>query len=299
MNEQIFRGIIPAMATPFGANEVLDLERLQELLADYLACGVHGISVAGSQGEFFALEQDEHIKLLEVTVKAVAGKVPVYAGTGGVTTRDSIRITAAAEGLGADLALLITPYFVQPSQDELVEHYVAVAKSTKLPVLLYNNPPRTAVNILPSTLERCMKAAPNIIGIKDSSGDVTQSIEYVLQTGGLLYSGRDTIALSLLLHGASGAISPAANVFPRLMIRLYETFCSGEIKEAQRISNILAPLRAAWALGSFPVVIKEAMRMVGRGAGLTRRPILELAREKRATLERVVAAIQAEEVKVS
>lgn len=299
ISDKTLRGAIPAMATPFTASEELDLPRLRTLLADYLTCGVHGISTAGSQGEFFALDHDEHIRLLETTVEVVAGEVPIYAGTGAVTTRESIRLTKAAEAMGVDVALLITPYFAQPSQDELVEHFVAVARATKLPVLLYNNPPRTAVNILPETLERCMKAAPNVIGVKDSSGDVTQSIEYVLKTGGLLYSGRDTIALSLLQHGASGAISPAANVFPRLMVRLYESFSAGDAAEALRISNLLAPLRAAWALGSFPVVIKEAMAIAGRDAGPTRRPIMGLASEKKAILEKVVAAIQPDEVKLA
>src|SRR5581483_1803004 len=139
---------------------------------------------------------------------------------GAVTTRKSIRLTQAAEAIGVDLALVITPYFAQPSQDELVEHYAAIARATRLPVMLYNNPPRTSVNVLPATLARCMQAADNIVGIKDSSGDVTQAVEYLLLTGrrALLFSGRDTVALALLMHGGHGTISPAANVFPSLMV---------------------------------------------------------------------------------
>jgi len=216
-----------------------------------------------------------------------------------VTTRDAIRLTRAAEEAGADLALVITPYFVQPSQDELVDHYQAVARATRLPVMLYNNPPRTSVNVLPGTLARCMQAT-NVVGIKDSSGDVTQSVEYLLQAPrpALLFSGRDTVALAMMMHGAQGTISPAANVFPRLMVRLYEALRGGDLAEARRISDIFAPLRAAWALGSFPVVIKEAMALVDHSAGPARAPIAPLPHARRASLQEVVQRILAEEVRV-
>jgi 4-hydroxy-tetrahydrodipicolinate synthase len=297
MNNKKFHGVVPAMATPFTADERIDEGRLRELLAWYIGCGVHGISIAGSQGEFFSLDEAEHIKLLELTVETVNGRVPVYAGSGGVTTRKAVRLTQAAESIGANLALIITPYFAQPTQDELVEHYTAVAKAVRLPVMLYNNPPRTSVNVLPPTLARCMQVAENIVGIKDSSGDVTQSVEYLVLTDGrsLLFSGRDTVALSLFVHGGHGTISPAANVFPKLMVRLYDAFRAGDLAEARRISDVFAPLRAAWAWGSFPVVIKEAMTLVGRGAGPARRPIMPLSDKKRADLEVVVGRIMAEE----
>jgi 4-hydroxy-tetrahydrodipicolinate synthase len=140
-----------------------------------------------------------------------------------------------------------------------------------------------------------MSEASNIVGIKDSSGDVTQSIEYKLISDrrSLLFSGRDTIALSLFMHGAEGTISPAANVFPKLVIKLYDAFRRGDLAIANRISDILAPLREAWAWGSFPVVIKEAMALVGRNAGETRRPIHPLSRERKADLTRVIAKIEA------
>lgn len=235
------------------------------------------------------------MRLIELAVERIDGRVPLYAGTGRITTRETIRVTKAAEAMGADLSLVITPFFVQPSQSELVEHYVAVAKQTKLPVMLYNNPPRTSTNVLPSTLQRCMSEASNIVGIKDSSGDVTQSIEYKLISDrrSLLFSGRDTIALSLFMHGAEGTISPAANVFPKLVIKLYDAFRRGDLAIATRISDILAPLREAWAWGSFPVVIKEAMALVGRSAGETRRPIHPLSPERKVDLTRVIAKIEA------
>jgi len=287
-----FRGVVPAMATPFTDAGELDEARVKSLIDWYLEAGVHGISVAGSQGEFFAMSEAERARLIEVAVRAIDGRVPLYAGTGGVTTRDAIAATKTAAALGADLALVITPYFVQPSQEELVEHYRAIARATQLPVLLYNNPPRTSVNVLPGTLAKCMEET-NVAGIKDSSGDLTQSVEYLLgmPRPTLVFSGRDTVAFAMMLHGASGTISPAANVFPALMIRMYEAVREGKIEEARKISDVFAPLRAAWALGSFPVVIKEAMALVGHSAGPTRRPVLPLSEAKRASLKAVVDSI--------
>lgn len=289
-----FHGVIPAMATPFTADGELDEPRVGELVAWYLESGVHGLSVAGSQGEFFSMNETERRRLLELTLAAVGGRVPVYAGTGGVTTRDAIAATQAAAAAGADLALVITPYFIQPSQDELVEHYTRIARATSLPVMLYNNPPRTSVNVLPTTLARCM-AAPNVVGMKDSSGDLTQSIEYLLKAPrpALLFSGRDTIALAMMLHGAQGAISPAANVFPRLMVRMYDAARAGDFAAARHISDVFAPLRAAWAMGSFPVVIKEAMALAGHGAGPARSPILPLAPASRDALRVIIERIAA------
>jgi len=294
LNERFF-GVVPAMATPFRDDFSVDEPRVRELIEWYLECGVHGISVAGSQGEFFALGDEERLRLIRIAVETIRGRVPLYAGTGAVTTRDAIRLTRAAEDLGADLALVITPYFVQPSQDELVEHYSAIARATRLPVMLYNNPPRTSVNVVPGTLVRCMEVA-NVVGIKDSSGDLTQAIEYLLNARrpALLFSGRDTIALALMVHGGHGTISPAANVFPQLMLRLYDACRAGDLATARHVADIFAPLRAAWALGSFPVVIKEAMALVGHGAGPARPPIMPLSAAKRANLQQVVERIEAE-----
>lgn len=297
MDLQRFHGMSPALATPFTATDALDLDRLDVLIDGYLSCGVHGISVAGSQGEFFALDEAEHIALLERCVKVVGRRVPVVAGCGRSNVTETRRVLAAAEKIGVDMAMLITPYFAQPSQAELVAHFAGLAGETKLPVVLYNNPPRTSVNVAPQTLVSVMDAAQNVVGIKDSSGDMTQSIEYLVSTNrrALLFSGRDTLTLSMVVAGGQGAVSPACNVFPRLLVKLYETAVSGDLAEAQRISDLLAPLRAAWVLGSFPVVIKEAMTMAGRSAGPARAPIGPLSVEARARLKSVVEAIMPEE----
>ncbi len=289
-----FHGAIPAMVTPFDSEFRLDEGRVRELVEGYLAAGVHGISIAGSQGEFFMLTNEERLRLIEIAVETADRRVPVYAGTGAVTTAQTIELTKAAETMGADIALLITPYFIQPNDDELFEHYRAVAAATELPLLLYNNPPRTSVNISVPLFVRCAEL-DNIVGIKDSSGDLTQFAEYMRNTGGetLGFSGRDTLTLTMMMHGCDGAISPAANVFPELVVKQYELARAGQWEASREVHDILAPLRVAWALGSFPVVIKEAMSIVGRDAGSTRPPIAALTPEARVQLKAVLDGIRA------
>jgi 4-hydroxy-tetrahydrodipicolinate synthase len=284
-----FHGIVPAMATPFNKSHDVDYGALRALIDWYVDSGVHGISICGSQGEFFALDRDEHVRVMEHAVDAVGGRVPVYAGTGAVSTRAAISLTQAAQKIGVDVAMVITPSFISPRVDELALHFKEIAHETTLPILLYNNPPRTHLNITPALFAQCA-AIENIIGIKDSSGDITQVIEYVRLTEGrkLVFAGRDTIILAILLHGAHGAISPAANVFPRLLVKLYDEFRSGSLDPARAISDQLAPLRLAWELGSFPVVIKEAMALVGRDAGPARLPIQPLRTEARVQLSAII-----------
>jgi 4-hydroxy-tetrahydrodipicolinate synthase len=281
-------------ASPFDTGHQVDFGALKALIAWYVESGVHGLSICGSQGEFFALDRDEHIRIMEQTVDAVAGRIPVYAGTGAVSTRSAISLTQAAETIGVDVSMVITPSFISPRADELEQHFKAIARATRLPILLYNNPPRTHLNIAPGLFAECAKI-DNIVGIKDSSGDVTQVIEYVRMTQGdkLVFAGRDTIILAILLYGAHGAISPAANVFPRLLVRLYDEFRAGHLEDARRISNQLAPLRMAWELGSFPVVIKEAMALVGRDAGPARLPIQPLRSEARVELSKIIDGLRA------
>jgi 4-hydroxy-tetrahydrodipicolinate synthase len=284
-------GIIPATTTPFTPAGDLDEDCLRRLIEDFVQAGVHGISVGGSQGEFYALDHAERIRLIEVAVEAVRGRVPVYAGTGATSTREAITLTQAAQTAGADVAMVITPYFIAPSPAELLSYYRAVAGATSLPVLIYTNPPRTGVTISPD-LWRDLAGIPNVAGIKDSSGDLSLVLGY-LSTGHSVFCGRDTLAFAMLAHGAAGAISPAACVFPQLMVRMYEQFRAGQVDAARKTADLLVPLRQAWELGTFPVVIKEAMAMTGRDPGPARRPVTPLSPAARAALRDVVDHIGA------
>ncbi|MBP8673445.1 MAG: dihydrodipicolinate synthase family protein, partial [Synergistales bacterium] len=196
-----------------------------------------------------------------------------------------------AEKIGVDAVSVITPYFLSPSQEELYEHYKTIANSTSLPILLYNNPGKTGgVNISIGLAER-LSQIENIVGIKDSSGDMTLTGEYIRKTKGKGFSvlaGRDTLILSTLLYGGSGAISATANVAPKIAVDIYEYFVKGNIEKAKEAQFALAPLRVAFELGTFPVVIKEALKLIGIDAGPAKSPVKGLSDAKRRELKEIL-----------
>ena len=286
-------GIIPAIVTPMRADEDLNLEVLSELTDHLIAAGVHGLFATGSQGEAYALTRDERQRVWETVVAATQGRIPVYAGTGAVTTREAVILTQLAERAGVDAVSLITPYFIHPSQDELIHHYLTVANATSLPVLLYNNPGRTGgVNLAPETVAH-LAEHPNIVGIKDSSGDLSLTLEYIRRTDEdfAVLMGRDTLILAGLMTGACGAIAATANVVPELVVRIYEAWQRGAWTEARLAQAQLAPLRQAFGLGTFPGVVKEAMTMLGLPVGPARAPVAPLSPERRQPPRQVVRSI--------
>jgi len=284
------KGILPAVVTPFSENEHINEKALRTLI-DYLVDnGVHGLFVVGSQGEFFSLSRQEKKSVMEITVDQVAGRVPVYAGTGAVTTREVIELNEIAEKAGVDAVSIITPYFIKPSQDELYEHYKAIAKATKLPILLYSNPARAGVTLSVSLVER-LADIENIVGIKDSSGDMTLTDEYIRSTLDkefYVLAGRDTLILATLMYGGYGSIAASANVAPKLVASIYDYFVEGDFEKAKQAQRALAPLRIAFDLGTFPVVIKEALKIIGIDAGPARAPIKGLSQEKKEELKQIL-----------
>ena len=287
------RGIIPAMVTPLHPDgRSVNEASLRRLVEHLIAGGVHGLFATGSQGEFYALTDDERLRVWQVTLDQVAGRVPVYAGTGAVYTQDAVRLARLAERVGADAISVITPYFIAPSQAELYEHYRAIAEAVSLPVLLYTNPGRTGVNLSVDTVAR-LAEIPNIAGIKDSSGDMTLMGEYIrcCPPGFAVLAGRDTLIYGALCYGAVGAIAATANVAPALVCRIYECFLAGDLAGAAEAQRRLAPLRQAFGLGSFPVVIKEALDMMGFEAGPARLPISPLNAAQRIELRRVLEGL--------
>lgn len=285
------RGILPAMVTPLNDREKVNEKALRSLVDFLVDSGVHGIFVVGSQGEAYALSRDEKKKVMETAVEQTAKRVPVYAGTGAVTTSEAVELTKMAEKIGVDAVSVITPYFLSPSQEELYEHYKTIANSTSLPILLYNNPGKTGgVNISIGLAER-LSQIENIVGIKDSSGDMTLTGEYIRKTKGKGFSvlaGRDTLILSTLLYGGSGAISATANVAPKIAVSIYEHFVKGDIEKAKEAQFALAPLRVAFELGTFPVVIKEALKLIGIDAGPAKSPVKGLSDAKRRELKEIL-----------
>lgn len=287
------RGIIPAMVTPFKSDGSLDLDALRRLTRHLIEGGVHGLFPTGSQGEFYALTPDERQRIWETVVDETAGRIPVYAGTGAITTAEAITLNRFAERAGVNAVSVITPYFVSPSQEELYRHYTTIADATSLPVILYSNPGRTGGLNLSASLVSRLAQHPNIVGIKDSSGDLSLTMAYLAATDDAftVLLGRDTLILAGLIHGARGSITATANAAPKLVVAIYEAFLQGRLQDALEAQRKLAPLRDAFSLGTFPVVVKEALDLIGIPVGPTRGPVGPLASDQREKLRQVLGSL--------
>jgi 4-hydroxy-tetrahydrodipicolinate synthase len=262
------------MVTPLTSDRKINVESLRKLTNYLIAGGVHGLFAVGTQGEFYALTYEEKKKVIETVVEEARGRVPVYAGTGAVTTREATALTQMAESAGVNAVSVITPYFIKPNEVELLEYFETIAKSTRLPVLLYGNPARTGISLSADLVVRLSKVE-NIVGIKDSSGDMTLTAEYIRRMDDKfsVLAGRDTLIYGTLCYGGKGAIAATANVAPKVVVEIYEAFVAGDLKRSLAAQYRLAPLRLAFDLGTFPVVIKEALSLIGIEAGVGMPPV--------------------------
>jgi 4-hydroxy-tetrahydrodipicolinate synthase len=285
------RGIIPAMVTPIDAAGRINESALRKLTNHLIDGGVHGLFPVGSQGEFFSLTFEQKKEAIRIVVDETRNRIPVYAGTGAVTTCEAIETTKMAQDLGVNAVSIITPYFLVPSQKELIAHYKAIAKACPdLPILLYSNPDRTQVPFPTSTVLE-LAAVDNIVGIKDSSGDMSMNGEYIRLTRGMNFHvlmGRDTLIYAALCYGATGSICATGNVDPRLPVEIYEAFVAGDHKRALEAQYRLAPLRIAFGLGTFPVVIKEALTLIGIDTGPAVPPVGPMTPENREKLRKIL-----------
>jgi 4-hydroxy-tetrahydrodipicolinate synthase len=285
------KGIIPAVITPLTAEEKFNEKAMRKLINYLIDGGVHGLFVTGTTGEFYGLTPEEKREILLVTMDETKGRVPVYAGTNGITTRESIMLTQMAEECKVDAVSVLTPMFVTPNQEQLFKHFKDIAKSTSLPVILYNNPPKTAVNLAPQTVAK-LAEIPNIVSIKDSSGDLTLTAEYIRLTRHRndfsVLMGRDTLIYGALCYGAIGSIASCANVAPRLCADIYEKYIAGDLEGALKAQFALAPLRIAFTIGTFPAVIKESLTLLGIEAGPCMDPAGPMTPSEREQLSKVL-----------
>src|SRR6202049_4422988 len=248
------QGIIPPVATPMQANEDLDIPRLKWFLDHLIDNGVHGIFVLGTNSEFYALDEREKQEVIATAVAHVNKRVPVYAGTGAETTREVVRLTKMAEREGADGVSIITPYFVNPTQQEIYDHYRRIAENTSLPVVLYNNPATCGgVKIDIDTVAR-LAEIPNILAVKDSSGDLQNTVEMIraVPERFSVLMGRDTLIFSALMFGARGAVPATGNIAPKLLVEIYEKFRKGDLEGSKAAQLRLNPIRLALTLGTAP-----------------------------------------------
>lgn len=286
-------GILPAMVTPMTGDGKVNAKELRRLVNHILCGGVHGVFAIGTTGEFYSLTPGEYGEVLGIVLDETAGRAPVYAGASAITTRECVALAEAAERAGADAVTVLTPYFISLSQAELYQHYKTIAASTGLPVMLYNNAPKTNITIAPATAEK-LADIPNIVGIKDSTGDMTNTAEYIRLTRGKDFGvmmGRDTLIYACLCHGGAGGVAACANVAPRLCADIYDKFMSGDRAGALEAQYRLAPLRIAFRLGSFPAVIKEALELIGIEAGPCVPPTGPMTPEEKEELKKVLAGM--------
>lgn len=293
MDAQFIRGIIPAMVTPMAQDETLDERGLKRLIDFLIDAGVHGIFAVGTAGEFWALSAEEKKRVFEWTVALTDGRVPVYLGTGANSTREAIQLSELAQDAGADCLSVLTPCFISPNQRELFDHFGAIARSVDVPILLYDLPSRTGNALTVDTVVRLSEAHDNIVGIKDSTGDFTQSLEYLRRCpdGFRVIMGRDTLIYAGFTQGAAAAIAASANVAPKLSVGIYECFLKGDMVGARAFQERLAPLRLAFALGTHPAMLKAGADMVGAAGGPPRKPVAPLSEAEGEKLRGVLREI--------
>lgn len=282
-------GIIPALITPFTKDQQIDEMSLRKVINWEISNGIHGIFCLGTNGEFFNLSYDEKIEIAEIVVDEVAGRVPVYAGSGCINTEDTIRLTKRLDQAGVDAVSIITPYFLQFTDKELIAHYQSIARSSELPIILYNIPSRTGNHLTPSSVAE-LAAEPNIVGIKDSSGSFENILNYIkiVDDDFSVLAGSDILILPTLLAGGKGAIASTANFIPNIIVSIYSNWASGDIEAARKAQERVVPICEAFHLGTLPSVLKAAMNMIGLPAGVPRHPVLSLEGNHMEELKRIV-----------
>lgn len=262
------KGIITPILTPMNPDETVNLEVLRQQIERLIQGGVHGIFPIGTNGEAYALSFDEKLAIIETCVDQVKGRVPVYAGTGCITTRETIELSKRAADLGADILSIITPSFAVASQKEMYDHYVEVAKHVDVPIVLYNIPARTGNKLLPETVAKLAKDVDVIMGAKDSSGDWDNLQAYIrltqdLDKGFKVLSGNDSLILKSLQAGGAGGIAGCSNVYPHVLSSIYNLFVEGKIEEAQAAQDSIASFRAVFKYGNPNTVVKKAAALLG------------------------------------
>ena len=298
MSKVEIKGIIPPILTPMNDDESINEAELRHQVNRMIDAGVSGIFAFGTNGEAYALSHKEKVQILKVVVDETKKRVPVYAGTGCVTTKETITLSKEAEEIGADILSVIVPYFAAASQDELYDHYKAVAESVKLPVVLYNIPARTGNALAPATVARLAKDIPNIMGAKDSSGNFDNMKQYIELTQDIgkdfsVLSGNDSLILPALMFGGKGGIAGCANVFPHTMVEIYKAFKAGDIERAKKVQDSIRIFRNCFKYGNPNTLVKIAAGLLGDPVGPCRRPFSKITPEGMEALRKTLEQCKA------
>ena len=280
----MFTGSLVAIVTPFRKGRV-DEQALGNLIEWQIANGTNGIVPCGTTGESATLSHAEHERVVAFTVEVVKRRVPVIAGAGSNSTDEAIALTKHAKQAGADGALLITPYYNKPTQEGLFRHYRAVAEAVDLPLVLYNIPGRTGVNMAPATIARLVTCR-TIVAVKEGSGSVQQASEIIHASGDrmTILAGDDVLTLPILALGGKGVITVTANIAPAEMSGLVDAYLAGRVEEARRLHYKLCPLFTALFYETNPIPVKEALSMMGKIDGELRLPLCAMAADNKQKL---------------
>ncbi len=291
MKHTVFTGSGVAVITPMFPDGSIHFEELDRILEDQIAGGTDCIVTCGTTGEAATFHNQEHLQVIAHTVQKVNGRVPVVAGTGSNDTAHAIALSKEAKALGVDGLLHVTPYYNKTSQKGLVRHFNAIADATDLPVIVYNVPSRTGVNIQPKTYRELAKH-PNIVGTKEANGDLSSVLEtrYLCGDDLDIYSGNDDQIVSILSLGGKGVISVLANVMPRQTHDICQLYFQGKVQESAALQTQLMPLIRALFSDVNPIPVKEAMNQMGYAAGPCRLPLTEMGEEAKKALVRQLAA---------
>lgn len=287
---ELVKGIIAAMQTPMKEDGSLNEAEMRNQINREIMAGVDGVFCLGTNGEFFVLSLEERIRVMEIFVEEVRGRVPVYAGTGCVSTADTIYLSKEAQRIGVDVISVITPYFAAISQEELYEHYRAVAEGVDLPIVMYNIPMRAGVTIEPETVAK-LADIPNIVGIKDSSGKFELIQAYIHATRGkefAVLSGNDALILDTLKAGGTGGITAISNILPEIMVSIYQKYMAGDEAGARKAQDSIAPIRACFQYGNPNSIVKVATNLIGHPVGSCRKPFGLVPDEAREAIARCI-----------
>ncbi|NLZ47847.1 MAG: 4-hydroxy-tetrahydrodipicolinate synthase [Clostridiales bacterium] len=281
---RLFRGSGVAIVTPFKNNKV-NFEKLEELINWHIENSTDAIIVCGTTGESATMSKDEKKEVLRFAVEKAAGKIPIIAGTGSNNTADAIEMSKFAESIKADGLLLVTPYYNKTTQKGLIKHFTAIADEVNIPIILYNVPGRTGVNILPETVASLEKH-PNIRGIKEASGNISQVAEIarLCSDNFYIYSGNDDQIVAVLSLGGCGVISVAANIMPKEIHDLVFSFLEGKVNEARKLQLRMNSLINSLFIEVNPIPIKTAMNLIGMDAGELRLPLVEMEEKNKSIL---------------
>ena len=290
----IFKGVGVAIVTPFTQDDKVNFEELGKMIDFQIAGGTDAIIICGTTGESSTLTHEEHDECIKFAVEHTAGRVPVIAGTGSNSTAEAIRLSTHAQNNGADALLLVTPYYNKATQKGLIQHYTAIANSVDLPIILYNVPSRTGVNILPQTAVTLAKNVKNIVAIKEASGNISQVAELAALADGCIdiYSGNDDQVVPLLSLGGVGVISVLSNVMPKLTHDMVMSYLNGDVKLSRQLQLSVMNLNKALFCEVNPIPVKEALNMMGWNAGAVRSPLCEMEPQHKELLRKELAAMK-------